>query len=403
MKQQLLFPIFIFCILMSFSAYPQYKVDEQRFYSWENSEWEQELTQKSKFDNEGDKETELLSIVMPSSENQFRQTKAYNANNLIIEMVSEIWIPTLMDWQSMAKTNYTYESSQIKSETTQSYNPNTTAYINSTRILYAYSDSNLTNETKQNWNSGANTWTDSSRKLYEYSGINLIKETEQEWNAGAKAWINDEVTEIAYDSSGKMIQTIIREWDSDLNKWEFDERITYTYTVDMITEAINEEYENGAWKLDARTLITYNNGLATEVLYQERRGSEWINEDRSLTTFDTNGNATIIIIEEWDETDKVWEPESKIERDYSLVKPFTLSVPTFNMENFKVFPNPATDIINVSSVLKVDKMELYDVLGKKVKSSVIDNLIRTDDLKSGLYVLKVYQNDMSTTQRILVK
>lgn len=406
MKQILLFQMTLLCILMSVSTYAQYKVDEERIYSWDEDSgaWEQDVTQAFTYDNEGDKETELLATATPTSQNLFRQTKSYDANNNIIETLYYVWNTSSMDWQIMSKTTYNYDGAQnLISENSQSYNPAIMTYINSWKKTYTYTGGNLSTETSQDWNIATSSWVNSSKTLYEYSGSNRTKITEQDWDSGTNAWVNDDQTEIAYDSAGKMTQTIIKEWDTGSNAWTFDERITYTYTMDMLTEATNEDYNNGAWELSARTLITYDDGLATEAIYQERQGSEWLNENRVVTAYDANGNPIIIISEEWDKTGNVWELEGKIERDYSEVKPFTLGIDSFKIEDMKVFPNPATDVINVSSVFNIDKMELYDVLGKKVKSTQEGNQIQLDDLNSGMYVLKVFQKDFSKTQRILVK
>ncbi len=62
-----------------------------------------------------------------------------------------------------------------------------------------------------------------------------------------------------------------------------------------------------------------------------------------------------------------------------------------NMIN--VFPNPTNDIININSKeINVRKIEIYDILGARLRSYTEDNinLINISDLESGMYLLKMY-------------
>lgn len=403
MKQLLLFPTFIFCLLVSFSGYSQYKIEEQRHYSYEDntSEWEYDAAMEYSYDNEGDKETSLLTLGMPDSENVMRVDNQYNANNLIISSVTYYWDDTEMLWQDTSKTDYDYDGANLITKTSQGNNFGTSTYSNTYRIGYTYSGANMTSETRQNWNNTTKEWVNDERDLYEYSGSDVTLYTEQEWENGV--WVNDEETKIDYESAGKPSQTIVREWNSGINDWELDERVTYSYSGNLMTEALGEDYIGGAWVLDHRTQFTYENGLLTEMVYQERKGNAWESDDRYLYTYDANGNNTLFIIEEWDNEDEEWELESKIETDYSSVKAFALSSESFDIDEFKIYPNPASNVIHISSVQPIEKMELYDVLGKKVRSSSNMKQLNVESLKSGMYMLRVYDKKSSTTKKIVIK
>lgn len=406
MKQRLLFSTFIVCAFISFSAFSQYKPDEQRMYSWDDtsSDWEHTATMEYTYGNEGDKETNLLSLVMPGSQKQIQYHKQYNASNMITTQITQFWEPSLMVWQDFSKTDYEYDgSNNLVIKTDQTYNFGTMVYTNSVRTMYVYTGANLSSETKQFWNAGSGTWVNDSRELYEYSGTDMSQQTDQEWNAGTSNWVNREQTEITYGSPGYPSQTIIKEWNLGTSIWEFDERIDYTYQTNRISEALGYDYIGGTWVLDFRTVFTYVNNLATEILYQERDGTEWVNVDRVLNTYDANGNNIVMIAEDWDTTDMAWEPVHKIETDYSLVLPFSLSTDDFKKEQFVVYPNPATDIINITYFQPIEKMELFDVSGKKLMSSYNVSQLNVESLKSGMYVLKVYDKSSSSTKRIMVK
>jgi len=68
-------------------------------------------------------------------------------------------------------------------------------------------------------------------------------------------------------------------------------------------------------------------------------------------------------------------------------------------KEFKVWPNPFTDFINVNG--EVQKLELFDVLGRKLKDYQTfgsRHSILTDSLATGLYFLRI--NDIKTIKLI---
>lgn len=404
MKKRLLSPTFMLGLLMCFSGYSQYKIDEQRIYSNEDNppQWEHQTTSQYVYGNEGDKETSLLTLAMPGSTNLMRINKQYNANNAIISSVHQSWDQSKMLWQDISRTQYEYDgANQLITETTQSNNFGTTAFSNSYRISYTYSGAQVSSEISQNWNAATNTWVNNERDLYEYSGTDITLHTDQKWENGV--WVNEEQTESSYQTAGRLTQTIVREWNSGSNAWEFDERVTYTYTSNLMTEAVGEDFVGGAWVLDYRTQMTYENGSPKVILYQERIGGEWENEDQLLYTYDANGNNTILIAEVWDKENRAWEPEGRIETDYSLIKAFALSSKSFALESFKIYPNPASEVLNISSSQNIENVEMFDVLGKSVKRMPRSKVIDISDLKTGVYFVKVFTDNGQDTKKLVIE
>ncbi|WP_190246283.1 T9SS type A sorting domain-containing protein [Gelidibacter gilvus] len=404
MKLLLLFPTFMLCLFMCFSGYSQYKIDEQRFYSSEDngSELDHELTMQYTYGNEGDKETSLLTLAMPGSTNITRVNKEYNANNAIINSVTQFWDESKKIWQDISRIVYEYDgANNLRMETYQSNNFGTMPFSNSFRITYSYSGSNISSEISQNWNSATSTWENNERDLFEYSGADITLHTDQEWEGGK--WVNEEQTEIAYQAAGRPSQTIIKVWNSGTNSWDFDERITYTYASNLMREALGEDFVGGAWVLDHRTELSYENGLPKVVLYQERKSDAWENEDRYLYTHDGNGNNTILTGEVWDSVNLAWEAESRIETDYSLVLPFVLSSESFDIESFKVYPNPASDVLNISTRDNIKNVEIFDVLGKSVKRVLHSKSIDVSNLKTGVYFVKVLTDNGQETKKLAIE
>lgn len=50
-------------------------------------------------------------------------------------------------------------------------------------------------------------------------------------------------------------------------------------------------------------------------------------------------------------------------------------------------------------------VEAYDILGKRVKYQTLTNntSLNVSDLKSGVYILKITQNNATTTKKLVIK
>jgi len=76
-----------------------------------------------------------------------------------------------------------------------------------------------------------------------------------------------------------------------------------------------------------------------------------------------------------------------------------------NQNAFSVYPNPANDFINITSQTSGDKnVVVYNVLGKQVINTTI-NTERLDisNLNSGVYIIKISQNGVSSTKKLVVR
>ena len=70
--------------------------------------------------------------------------------------------------------------------------------------------------------------------------------------------------------------------------------------------------------------------------------------------------------------------------------------------NLKVFPNPAVDVVTVTSNKDVKKVTVYDLSGKKV-SSTEGNKINVSALSKGNYILQVYYGNGGVENTKLIK
>ncbi|MBQ0788490.1 MAG: T9SS type A sorting domain-containing protein [Oceanihabitans sp.] len=68
-----------------------------------------------------------------------------------------------------------------------------------------------------------------------------------------------------------------------------------------------------------------------------------------------------------------------------------------------VYPNPASDVIHISASFPVDKIALYDVMGKLVLSSTNTKQIQVNTLNTGMYLLKIYANQQTITRKVIIE
>lgn len=77
-----------------------------------------------------------------------------------------------------------------------------------------------------------------------------------------------------------------------------------------------------------------------------------------------------------------------------------------NIEGLTIFPNPVNNgKVYIHSKLNLNKdIEIYDVLGKKVMAQVLYNKeLNIQNLKTGVYILKIKEGKMSVTRKLVVR
>jgi Secretion system C-terminal sorting domain len=81
-----------------------------------------------------------------------------------------------------------------------------------------------------------------------------------------------------------------------------------------------------------------------------------------------------------------------------------LSSDTFVLSNFSIYPNPATDIVNITlqENLQLDKVNIYNQLGQLVKTEK-NTTIATQDLTKGSYYFEVVTDKGKATKAVIVK
>ena len=84
-----------------------------------------------------------------------------------------------------------------------------------------------------------------------------------------------------------------------------------------------------------------------------------------------------------------------------------LATKDFIGSKFLVTPNPANDFINISNTenIKVSNIKITDLNGRVVKQNNFDNVsninLNVSDLSSGVYMMNINTNEVSTVKKII--
>lgn len=68
-----------------------------------------------------------------------------------------------------------------------------------------------------------------------------------------------------------------------------------------------------------------------------------------------------------------------------------------------IYPNPASDYISINSTIELERIQLYDLLGKQVISTVETEQIEISHLPVGVYLLKAFSESGTITKKIIIE
>ncbi|WP_412984033.1 aryl-sulfate sulfotransferase [Pontimicrobium sp. IMCC45349] len=94
-------------------------------------------------------------------------------------------------------------------------------------------------------------------------------------------------------------------------------------------------------------------------------------------------------------------PELPIENNPDLSQCDILNIDDFELNMASIYPNPVKDKLNVKSNQEVQKLEIYNLLGKLVLENSNSNSLDMGHLTPNLYLLKIHSNNTITTKKII--
>lgn len=81
----------------------------------------------------------------------------------------------------------------------------------------------------------------------------------------------------------------------------------------------------------------------------------------------------------------------------------SLSIDSFFASKVSLYPNPANGFVTISSELEINKVEIYNLLGKRVinTSKLVNNNLDVSSLSKGVYLIKLTSGDAIATRKFI--
>ncbi len=277
-----------------------------------------------------------------------------------------------------------------------------------TRVTFSYdANGNLINVlTEEKSDPFATVFDPSSRTILSYNGQNkLTTQIEDEWstNVNPAAWVHSSKTNFTYDGTGNNISSIDSNWNTNSNIYQFYLKSTNTFDANnKLTETIRTDAGNTP---TARDRFIYNSaGYLTEEITEAYLQGVYEITSKDSTVYNNDNLIT---------------SEFQYSTDFGVTKTFYLSdrmnaagnavgfnTPSFSKLNVKIFPNPASDKINILLPSSANaEIEIYSIKGElisKSNTSLMSSSIDVSDLSNGIYIMKVKQKDAIKEQKIII-
>ena len=116
---------------------------------------------------------------------------------------------------------------------------------------------------------------------------------------------------------------------------------------------------------------------------------KWVNLSIPLSAF-TNFQTHLLLFK-FGTPSTAFSPLVYIDNVFFSKSAVTLSTKNNNISGFRMFPNPAENQLNISAKELISNVELFNVLGKRVKSFSLNatkESLDISDLSSGIYLVK---------------
>ncbi|WP_179333670.1 T9SS type A sorting domain-containing protein [Winogradskyella costae] len=207
---------------------------------------------------------------------------------------------------------------------------------------------------------------------------------------------------------------ILGEFDARLWIHPDTDPVGTTYDIALTNSSSGENFSTTKYNVGDDVLIVMSYNIETGAIngWINPAGTDLGGSAPAATLTDTDASPSSMIDtfalrqDSTGETPAMIFDELRIGTSWADVTPSTLSLTNVNRNAFSIYPNPATSgIVNISSTnSEAISVQVFDILGKQVKNQTLtNNTLNVANLKSGIYIVKITQNNTSTTKKLVIK
>jgi hypothetical protein len=233
---------------------------------------------------------------------------------------------------------------------------------------------------------------------------------------------------------------LFQEWDIISSTWQDEMRATgvtwFDFDQFMVTAATLEFWTGTAWENGAQLEAAYySNGVNEYTIEKEWDGTAFVNVYKSEQTIDVNGQLTTYFAYNWNDSSNEWQISYGVQNtntyaandaltqvdvaDYdvatSTYNPYyryvygdhinVASLNEYEQLNAVLYPNPASDRLNVKLEGKATSFEVLNLAGQTLISGLASEMMTIDvaHLSVGLYILKISNADQMNTVKFMKK
>jgi len=359
---------------------------------------------------------------------------SYNSNNQVLQTIGQVWDSSSQAWVNSSIMLYTYQTTgQMSEQITQNWNASQGNWVNSQKIDYSYDGSGFaTGYITYTWNQSNSQWIQSMQAIYTNSVAGLpTQKLYQQWNSGTNAWQNSEMDTYQYNVNNQMLQTIDKLWDAPSSVWMNNWMQTNSYYSNGIQDTVFQYYWNpntSNWMASYYSLndssgyvneyysksidwttYTYVSGYLFQYFYNSQNQTteyqhynlnittgNWDLSSHHLYTYDGNGNNTMELDQNYNDTSSSYVNTYKIDHFYSfttgIFKKTGLSSTCYYMN-----PLPKGKPIQCQNLQdgKNYEINIYSTKGQQLYTSLLlkgESLFLPQNLADGVYFLQVVSN-----------
>jgi hypothetical protein len=347
--------------------------------------------------------------------NTGRTEDGYDDRGNNVSIIYSIWNAAKNEWDPYLGYEFAYdEAGRIICKTTYDTYPTPQIWHPLQKILYTFDGKGRsTQEITQRWNDTARDWANERKTEWYYDSVDIRSEYSYfSWKRPGTnyTWVEDERHRIynEYDQAGnrvlasETVRTPSMAW-VPFKKEEW----AYNSSGQMVLSLISNYQSPGKWTEDFRSEWVYNTEgrliLETLTGAQVRwpGGMPLRRMARTIRSLDFNGNTTRVIWFYWDAVTKSY---LFISTDYYFYHSTSTGYQETMNVPIQVYPNPTSGILHLSGLSQPTEVKIYSMQGMLLRSINHAGVsVDISDLSPGAYLILISASGHPPFRTMLIK